>query len=192
MDLLNTTNKAKLIASQLSERILDQSKSFRRLAIFNGVLVATTIMSGAYVAGNDAGHAYNTYPKMGDYWIPPEILDMKPIWKNFFENTATVQFDHRILAITTLTGISWMYLKAKMLDSGLYWKSLPSLSKLAFNSVAIMAVTQVGLGITTLLCYVPISLAATHQAGSLVLLSFITFLTHSLRFSTFVAHKIIK
>jgi heme A synthase len=37
------------------------------------------------------GHAYNTFPKMGDDWIPEGLMDMKPFFRNFFENTATVQ-----------------------------------------------------------------------------------------------------
>lgn len=53
-----------------------------------------------------------------------------------------------------------------------------------------MSITQVGLGITTLLLYVPIPLAAIHQAGSLVLLTFITTLIHSLGFIKHVQIKI--
>lgn len=37
------------------------------------------------------GHAYNTFPKMGDTWIPDDIFDLKPLIRNFFENTSTVQ-----------------------------------------------------------------------------------------------------
>ena len=40
------------------------------------------------------------------------------------------------------------------------------------------------LGITALLNYVPIEVAAVHQLGSLVLLTTVTGLAHSLRFST--------
>ena len=28
---------------------------------------------------------------MGDTWIPEDVLDMKPLIRNFFENTSTVQ-----------------------------------------------------------------------------------------------------
>ncbi|CAM6102799.1 unnamed protein product [Calypogeia fissa] len=40
---------------------------------------------------------------------------MKPLIKNFFENTAIVQFDHRILAITTLSSIGGMWITTLML-----------------------------------------------------------------------------
>ena len=59
----------------------------RRVAVANVALLATTILSGAYVAGNDAGRAYNSFPKMGDEWIPSGIFALDPFWKNFTENT---------------------------------------------------------------------------------------------------------
>lgn len=40
---------------------------------------------------------------------------------------------------------------------------------------------QVGLGISTLLTYVPTPLAASHQSGSLILLSIAFWLTHELK-----------
>jgi cytochrome c oxidase assembly protein subunit 15 len=153
------------------------------MSIFNGALVASTVLSGAFVAGNDAGRAFNSFPKMGDNWIPDEILEINPIWRNFFENTATVQFDHRVLALSTLGSIAAMYATARRAAGGAVWRAFPAHTRLAFNAVSGMAATQVGLGIATLLLYVPIPLAAVHQAGSLVLLTFITCLSHSLNFS---------
>ncbi|MPC94316.1 Cytochrome c oxidase assembly protein COX15 [Portunus trituberculatus] len=40
---------------------------------------------------------------------------------------------------------------------------------------------RVGLGISTLLLYVPTALAAMHQSGSLLTLSFAIWLTHELK-----------
>lgn len=185
LDLLNPASKMKEIATKMPSEALKYSLKSRKFAIINGILVATTVVSGAFVAGNDAGNAYNTFPKMGDDWIPNEILNLKPIWKNFLENTATVQFDHRILALTTLTSIWGMYGVAKTANMGMFWKSLPQASKFGFNAVAGMSVAQVGLGIGTLLLYVPIPLAAVHQFGSLTLLTFITYLVHTLNFSKY-------
>jgi heme a synthase len=44
-----------------------------------------------------------------------------------------------------------------------------------------MLATQVALGITTLVYVVPVSLAAAHQAGALLLLTFALLLNHRLR-----------
>jgi len=183
LDLVNPMSKAKLIAESMQPEILKTARRMRKLACLNGALVATTVLSGAYVAGNDAGRAYNTFPKMGDDWIPSGILSMEPLWKNFFENTATVQFDHRVLALSTVGTVSAMYAYAVRSGNGIFWKSLPKYTQYAFNACLGMTATQVGLGISTLLLYVPVPLAAVHQAGSLVLLTCITCLAHSLRFS---------
>ena len=45
--------------------------------------------------------------------IPSDILKLEPVGKNFFENTTTVQFDHRVLAITTLVCINSLFLAAR-------------------------------------------------------------------------------
>lgn len=45
------------------------------------------------------GHAYNTFPKMGDTWIPEGIFEMSPFIRNFFENTATVQVINLLSAL---------------------------------------------------------------------------------------------
>ena len=37
------------------------------------------------------GHAYNSFPKMGDTWVPEDVFSMEPFVRNFFENTSTVQ-----------------------------------------------------------------------------------------------------
>ncbi len=183
MDFYNPANKAKEVATKLSQEVLQVARKSRKFALHNVALVALTVMSGAFVAGNDAGNAYNTWPKMGDDWIPSEITEMVPFWKNLFENTATVQFDHRMLAYSTLSAIALMYWKAKTALNGAYWANLPKWSRIGYRAVGLMGVAQVGLGISTLLMYVPIPLAAAHQFGSLTLLTLMTALGHSLNFS---------
>ena len=168
----------------ITKELLDHSKKIRRFAALNIALVATTVMSGAYVAGNDAGNAYNTFPKMGDEWIPTGMYTLEPIWRNFFENTATVQFDHRVLALSTLGSIATMFILARKSGNGRLWKHiLPNHTKQWLRCTVGMAFAQVGLGISTLLMYVPVPLAATHQLGSLALLTFTTGTLHSLRFA---------
>ncbi|KAK2639051.1 hypothetical protein Ddye_026846 [Dipteronia dyeriana] len=89
----------------------------KKLALFVSFIVGITAISGAFVAGNDAGRAYNTFPKMGDTWIPDVIFYMKLLIRNFFENTSTEQLDHRILATTTLFSICALWLATKKLDT---------------------------------------------------------------------------
>nr|XP_011458283.1 PREDICTED: cytochrome c oxidase assembly protein COX15-like isoform X2 [Fragaria vesca subsp. vesca] len=88
----------------------------KRLALPVSLLVGITAISGAFVAGNDAGDAYNTFPRMGDRWIPEDVFDMKPLIRNFFENTSAVQADHRILATATLISIVALWWSKRKLD----------------------------------------------------------------------------
>lgn len=146
----------------------------RRFAKGTGALVFLTALSGAFVAGLDAGLVYNSFPKMGERWIPDDLLAFSPTLKNFFENPTTVQFDHRILGISTLAAITSLYLFSRRMI-------LPKRAKIAISLLTAMAYGQVALGISTLLLYVPTPIAATHQSGSLALLSLAIWVLAELR-----------
>uniref|UniRef100_A0A671YIQ0 Cytochrome c oxidase assembly homolog 15 (yeast) n=1 Tax=Sparus aurata TaxID=8175 RepID=A0A671YIQ0_SPAAU len=147
---------------------------FLRFAKGTGGLVFLTALSGAFVAGLDAGLVYNSFPKMGERWVPDDLLAFSPALKNFFENPTTVQFDHRILAISSLTAITGLYLFSRRMV-------LPRRARMAINLLTTMAYAQVALGISTLLLYVPTPLAATHQSGSVALLSLAIWVLAELR-----------
>ena len=40
------------------------------------------MVTGAFVAGLDAGLVYNSFPKMGGQWVPDDIGAMTPKVKN--------------------------------------------------------------------------------------------------------------
>lgn len=95
-------------------------------------------MIGAFVAGLDAGLVYNSFPKMADRWIPTDILAYSPIIRNFTENPTTVQFDHRLLGIATLTTITGLFLLSRRKSL-----QLPPRAYRAAAAVAIMGYIQV-------------------------------------------------
>ncbi|XP_075975347.1 heme A synthase COX15 isoform X2 [Anticarsia gemmatalis] len=138
-----------------------------------------TAVSGAFVAGLDAGLVYNSFPKMGDNWIPDDILAFSPKLRNFTENPTTVQFDHRILGTTTLALATALWLMSR-------GKKLSPMARRVVNGVGAMAWLQVALGISTLLHYVPTPLAASHQSGSLVLLTLAIWLTHEIKLLKYI------
>ncbi|XP_068544311.1 heme A synthase COX15 [Anas acuta] len=146
----------------------------RHFAHGTTALVFLTALSGAFVAGLDAGLVYNSFPKMGERWIPDDLLAFSPTLRNIFENPTTVQFDHRILGTATVTAITALYLFSRKIP-------LPRRTRTAVASLLAVACMQVGLGISTLLLYVPTPLAATHQSGSLALLSVALWLMAELR-----------
>jgi cytochrome c oxidase assembly protein subunit 15 len=147
-----------------------------RLGLASGLfagLVFLTLLSGGFVAGLDAGMTYNTFPLMDGRLVPAGYLDAQPWWLNLFENVAAVQFNHRILALTTL-------LAAIALGVAGRSSPAPQIRTLAAATAA-MALLQVVLGVSTLLLVVPIPLAAAHQAGAVVLLTLALALAHAAR-----------
>lgn len=136
--------------------------TFKRLAGLVVALTFATVLSGAFVAGLDAGMAYNTFPLMEGRLVPEAMFDMSPWGLNFFENIATVQFNHRALAMTTLITVFALWLRGRS-------RAVSGRHARALHALGIMALVQVALGISTLLLLVPVPLAVIHQAGALVL-----------------------
>ncbi|NCF23254.1 MAG: heme A synthase [Gammaproteobacteria bacterium] len=137
-------------------------------------LIAVTIVSGGFVAGLDAGLIYNTFPKMGDYWIPPGLFALDPAWRNVFDNLTTVQFDHRLLALATFALIAAYWLRARSAE-------FPRRARAGANALLVTAVLQVLLGITTVVLAVPTLPAVGHQGTALLLLTSALYLSHGLR-----------
>ncbi|KAI0771500.1 COX15-CtaA-domain-containing protein [Trametes elegans] len=164
-------------------------KKFSRNTKALTVLVFLTALSGAFVAGLDAGLLYNEFPLMGGRLAPPadELFDPAYAkspdysdiwWRNIFENPTTVQFDHRCLAIATYAATTALFLATR---KPALRAVLPPLTRRMATSAFAMANIQVLLGISTLLYLVPIPLAAAHQAGSVMLLTTMIHLLVSLR-----------
>jgi len=148
--------------------------SFRKLVISSKALAFITLVSGAFVAGLDAGLVYNSFPRFADRWIPEDILEFSPLLRNITENPTTVQFNHRVLGTTTLALVSAVAMRAQTLP-------LPPHIKSAALALGVMGWCQVAMGISTLLLYVPVPLAAAHQSGALVTLSLAMWLAHEIK-----------
>jgi cytochrome c oxidase assembly protein subunit 15 len=141
---------------------------------FVTALILITIISGGFVAGLKAGLAYNTFPLMGGQWIPGGILALDPWYRNLFDNIATVQFDHRLLALLVLVSVVSLWRFSRRFE-------LAPAARTGYLLLLGMAFLQVALGISTLLLHVPVALAAAHQAGALILFSIALYVNHRLR-----------
>jgi cytochrome c oxidase assembly protein subunit 15 len=133
------------------------------------VLVLLQIYLGALVAGLRAGYIYNTWPLIDGALVPDTarlFLDT-PLWRNFFENTLTVQFDHRVLAYAIF---ACALLHA--FDVAGAMKKGPALT----GAVVLLATVtlQAGLGVWTVVATVPPAVALAHQAMALVVLTVAT------------------
>jgi len=129
-------------------------------------LAGVTLLSGAFVAGINAGLIYNSFPLMDGRLVPSDYGFLDPFWLNAFENVAAVQFNHRLLAIVSVFAALALWLWSLRMD-------LSERARWALGLMALMAVTQLGLGIATLLAAVPVWLGALHQAGALLLIALV-------------------
>ena len=144
--------------------------------IITGIIIIT-ILSGGFVAGTRAGFAFNTFPLMDGRLIPVGLFELSPMWRNFFENIVTVQFDHRVLATLLFLIIPVFWFKAGKLAGRL---KLQPLARTGNHLLLAALALQITLGISTLLLVVPVALAAAHQAGAIILLTAALFVSQQL------------
>ena len=132
------------------------------------LLVALTIIAGAFVAGMDAGLLYNEYPMMGGGLVPIEYGENG--LSDPFDNPASAQFHHRWIAVLAVLAVAGLWV------SGLR-KGLRGL----VHIMAAVVSSQFLLGLTTLLLGVPVWAGALHQAGAVLLLSVVLVVVHRLQ-----------
>ena len=152
---------------RLTDRL--QSPASSRLKISGVALLALIFVQlyfGALVAGLRAGRVYNTWPTIDGAFIPSaaRLMFEDPWWRNLFDNTLTVQFEHRmtayaLLVLAVLHALDAVASRAgRTLVGGAWW-------------LVATITLQAGLGILTLLHQVPIDLALSHQAVAIVVLT---------------------
>src|SRR6202035_6148268 len=140
-----------------------------RLKITGVALVVLTFVQlylGALVAGLRAGRVYNTWPDIDGGLVPSaaRLFFETPWWRNLFDNTLTVQFEHRMVAYTLFMLAVLHVLDAvrsrarKSVINGALW-------------LAAAVTLQATLGILTLLNQVPMALGLAHQAVAIVVLT---------------------
>ncbi len=133
--------------------------------------VVLQILYGAFTAGLRAGQFDPTFPKMGNYWIAPEVTALTPWWTNFVNGIAGVQFIHRYNAyvVVTLVLVLWFKLRRA--------KSSVSLKRGA-NFLAGMVLVQFLLGVFTLVYSVPVVMGVLHQTGAFLLFASVLYVLH--------------
>jgi cytochrome c oxidase assembly protein subunit 15 len=146
------------------------SARLRITAVVLLVLTFVQLYLGALVAGLHAGRVFNTWPEIDGALIPTaaRLFFEEPWWRNLFDNTLTVQFEHRITAYALLVLAALHALDAV--------RSRPGAAAVngALALAAVMTL-QAMLGILTLLHQVPIALALAHQAVAIAVLTLAIF-----------------
>lgn len=166
----------KILSLQLSSlKVLRQpekppaSSGNRIFAALLVVLVFGQSLMGALVAGLKAGKTYTDWPFMDGDIFPAGLLDMSPIWRNFFDNHLTVQFDHRMGAYVLLILVFWHAYRA--IKTG-------SIGAKTAIWLALGVSGQAVLGVLALLFAVPIALGAAHQFGAVLVLGLAVYHLH--------------
>ncbi|TAL62705.1 MAG: heme A synthase [Bacteroidetes bacterium] len=140
-------------------------------------VVILQIIYGAFVAGLKAGYGYPTWPKMGNEWVPDDVVALEPVWKNFMEGHAGIQFIHRYLAYVVVLIVGIIFYRAREMQ-------ITSEQKKIINALGIIVLAQFILGVFTLVYGVPIVIAVLHQTGAFFLFATTLLLIHRSRETT--------
>ena len=133
-----------------------------RLSSLLAALVLAQILLGALVAGIDAGRTYIDWPLMNGAFLPSESFDSQPLWSNFFENPALVQFNHRMLGYVVLLGAVIIWRAGR--------RSATASTRRVFATALAVIMAQMALGIATVLTAAPWQVAILHQIGAIVVI----------------------
>jgi heme a synthase len=113
-----------------------------------------------------AGRVYNTWPEIDGAFIPSaaRLWFEEPWWRNLFDNTLTVQFEHRMTAYAL-----FVLAMVHALDVIRSRAGAAAVNGALWLAAAITL--QVMLGILTLLNQAPMDLALAHQAVAIAVLT---------------------
>lgn len=132
------------------------------------LLLFAQITLGAFVAGLNAGYAFNSWPRMGEEFVPDGLWSLAPIWLNLVNNPITVQFAHRWLAAVVAAVLLWAAFDV--------WRAGRRAAAAALGG---MLCIQFLLGVLTILQGVPLHLGVAHQAGAALLVAALVWAGHA-------------
>jgi cytochrome c oxidase assembly protein subunit 15 len=145
----------------------------QQVAVSILLLLALQLLLGAFTAGLDAGHGFNTYPLMHGQWLADAAAMMEPFWRNFIENGVMIQFMHRWLGALLLIGVL-----------GLAFATARNGMLLPAIALVVVTATQFGLGVATLMLRVPVVLGSLHQAVACLMVLVLVYLVYVTRTPT--------
>ena len=139
--------------------------SHKTFFIFFNIIIFFTVIYGAFMAGLDAGKSFNTWPKMGDSYIPENLIFIEDRLFGFFDNSVFIHFFHRALAYLSFLTILYMCFK--------HFKGIENkYQKIHFLIVLFLVLIQLFIGVFVVLSNVQVSLGSIHQIiGTLLFVS---------------------
>ena len=139
--------------------------SHKTFFIFFNIIIFFTVIYGAFMAGLDAGKSFNTWPKMGDNYIPENLIFIEDRLFGFFDNSVFIHFFHRALAYLSFLSILYMCFR--------HFKGIENkYQKIHFLIVLFLVLIQLFIGVFVVLSNVQVSLGSIHQIiGTLLFVS---------------------
>ena len=139
--------------------------SHKTFFIFFNIIIFFTVIYGAFMAGLDAGKSFNTWPKMGDNYIPENLIFIEDRLFGFFDNSVFIHFFHRALAYLSFLTILYMCFK--------HFRGIENkYQKIHFLIVLFLVLIQLFIGVFVVLSNVQVSLGSIHQIiGTLLFVS---------------------
>jgi cytochrome c oxidase assembly protein subunit 15 len=154
-------------------------ESVRKRLLWAGGLRDLDESSGVRPGEGYTGHAFNDWPMYAERWFPEGAFELTPLYRNIYDNSGLCQFCHRSAAYFTVAGAGAVAYAA---NSGAAAAALPLTCRRFAAALGFAALAQASMGVATLMLYVPIPLAAAHQAGSVVVWTCALGVVRSLRF----------
>jgi heme a synthase len=160
-DMVRLARTPSMPVMQVRERL---SSPF---AVVLGILAIQTVW-GAFVAGLNAGFAFDTWPLMGGEIFPSGVAMTAPWIANLVDNPIVVQFFHRWWAFVAAGALIWLGVKA--MRSG---------DRAGGMALHLIVTVQIILGIATLWSGVALWIAVAHQGVGALLVAAAARAAHS-------------
>ena len=117
-------------------------------------LLALQIALGGFMAGWDAGHVSDTFPKMQGDWLPQAVFAEKSL-RGIFSNPVTIHFLHRWMGIGLLVYAAFAFFFILRQDHR-WMKNISGVFLACLGA-------QAGLGVIAVIYHVPLWTAIAHQ-----------------------------
>ena len=145
-----------LLKRTVSEKYQEVNNTHKITFILFNMIIFFTVIYGAFMAGLDAGQSFNTWPKMGDTFIPENLFFWEERLFGILNNSVFIHFFHRILAYCSIGLILFIYLfQVKYIQN--------KTQKLHLLIISILVLIQLIIGIFVVLTNVEVSLGSIHQ-----------------------------
>ena len=145
-----------LIKRMVKEKYQSINLSHKISFVVFNIIIFFTVIYGAFMAGLDAGQSFNTWPKMGDNFVPENLFFWEEKLFGILDNSVFIHFFHRILAYSSIGIIFVIYIfYQKKIDN--------SFQRIHLFSILVLVLIQLIVGIFVVLSNVQVSLGSIHQ-----------------------------